>query len=65
MLINNSKRVTRKSSKMKQYHITYDMIARWFNYSNPQSFNGSRAKRDMIKDIESIIIHMEEQFNTP
>lgn len=61
MLINNyrTNRRTRKTDLMRKYKITYRDIARYFGYSNPQSFNSSKAKSSMIQGIDKIIAHVE------
>jgi len=49
-------------TKRKKYSINHKLLAKWFNYSSERSFNSSTAKEQMIKGIDKIIEHIENQM---
>lgn len=59
MIAKYPKRRNITTRKIKQYKITYDMLAKWFGYTDGRSFNGSSAKKDMIYGITKVIEHIE------
>ena len=49
-------------TKTLKYKITHEMLAKWFNYNNVQSFNASKARKDMLKGINEVINQVETQL---
>ena len=49
-------------TKIKKYKIKHALIAKWFNYSSERSFNSSKAKDDMVRGIEKLIAHIEQEL---
>lgn len=47
-----------KSSTLSNHKITNKMIAKWFGYTNQQSFNSSSAKLRILKGVENVIKHI-------
>ncbi len=39
------------------------MIAKWFGYSSANSFNTSKAKKDMFYGVTKLIEHIENELN--
>jgi hypothetical protein len=61
-MVNNKKRgKSLKPKLLHKYDITYEMIAEWFNYKSPKSFNSSSNKEEMLNAIESIIEYIENR----
>ena len=48
------------NSLLHKYNITYTEIAKAFGYSSANSFNGSKAKEDMLRGIKWIIEQVEK-----
>lgn len=50
-----------KSNKLIDYNITNKLIAKWFGYSSDKAFNSSSAKERVLKGIDILIKHIENQ----
>ncbi len=46
------------SQEQKDAKITNVMLAKWFKYSSPNSFNGSKAKDDILNGVMMVIKHI-------
>jgi hypothetical protein len=57
----NNKRKKISNSLLKKYGITNILISEWFGYRTPDSFNSSKAKKDMINGIIEVIKQVENE----
>ena len=63
-MINNKSKPRGKSlppNILKEYKITHELIAEWFNYSSANSFSGSRkGKEDILNGIQEVINYIKD-----
>lgn len=52
---------TQNKDLLTKYKINYALVAKWFGYSNANSFYGSKAKNEMIKGVINLIKHIENE----
>lgn len=49
-------------SNVKKYQITHEMIAKWFKYTDANSFTNSARKDKILNGIEYLISYIEESI---
>lgn len=50
-----------KSGKLKEYKISNKLVAKWFGYNSDRAFNSSSAKERILRGIDRLINHIENQ----
>lgn len=53
------------SQEQKDAKITNVMLAKWFKYSSPNSFNGSKAKDDILNGVKEVIKYLNKRHIPP
>jgi hypothetical protein len=49
-------------SKIKKYKVTQEDIAKWFGYSNVDSFRNSTKKDSIMQGVEKVIRRIESEM---